>query len=49
MRLPADFPLEVGDMVGCGISHPCATFDRWRALPLVDDAYNVIGAVRTFF
>ncbi len=49
IRLPADFPLSVGDMVGCGISHPCTTFDRWRALPLIDDEYNVIGAVRTFF
>jgi D-serine dehydratase len=36
-------------MLGCGISHPCATFDRWRAMPLVDDDYNVLGAVRTFF
>lgn len=30
--------LEVGDLVGCGISHPCLAFDRWPLLLLVDDA-----------
>ncbi len=49
VRVPDDFDLAVGDVVGCGISHPCASFDRWRAMPLLDDEYNVIGAVRTFF
>ena len=34
---------------GCGISHPCTAFDRWRAMPVVDDDYNVVGSVRTFF
>ena len=41
--------LTVGDMVGFGISHPCATFDRWTALLTVDDAYRVTGAVTTLF
>lgn len=41
--------LEVGDLVGCGISHPCLAFDRWPLLLLVDDAYTVVGGVRTFF
>lgn len=27
----------------------CATFDKWRFLPIVDDDYNVIDAVTTFF
>jgi D-serine dehydratase len=40
---------QVGDLVGCGISHPCTTFDKWRALFTVDDAYRVTGAIRTFF
>ena len=40
---------EVGDLVGCGISHPCTTFDKWRALFTVDDDYRVTGAIRTFF
>jgi D-serine dehydratase len=45
---PAD-ELSVGDLVGCGLSHPCSVFDKWRLIPLVDDAYNVIGAVETLF
>jgi len=40
---------QVGDLVGCGISHPCTTFDKWRALLTVDDDYRVTGAIRTFF
>ncbi len=47
--LPTNSPLQVGDMVSLGISHPCTTFDRWQWLPVVDDAYNVVEAVRTFF
>lgn len=47
--LPADSPLRVGDMVAAGISHPCTTFDKWQLIPLVDDNYDVTGAVRTFF
>lgn len=40
---------SVGDLVGFGISHPCATFDRWRALFTVDERYRVTGAVTTLF
>jgi D-serine dehydratase len=42
-------PPQVGDLIGCGISHPCTTFDKWRVLFTVDDAYRVTGAIRTFF
>jgi D-serine dehydratase len=48
LRLPVDSPLAVGDLVGCYISHPCTTFDRWRLMPLVTDGYDVIGAVRSY-
>ena len=41
--------LEVGDLIGCGISHPCTTFDKWSLLVEVDDAYDVVGGLRTFF
>jgi D-serine dehydratase len=41
--------LEVGDLVGCGISHPCTTFDKWPLLLAVDDDYSVRCAVNTFF
>lgn len=49
MRVPADSPLRVGDMVCFGISHPCLTFDKWEAIVIVDEQYNVVGAVRTYF
>jgi D-serine dehydratase len=49
LDLPADSPLAVGDMVGCGISHPCTTFDRWQFLPIVDESYTVVDAIRTYF
>jgi len=42
-------PPQVGDLIGCGISHPCTTFDKWRVLFTVDDAYRVTGAIRTYF
>ena len=49
MTVPARSPLAVGDMVAFGISHPCLTFDKWQVIPMIDDAYNVVGAIRTFF
>jgi D-serine dehydratase len=48
-NIPAASPLAVGDMVSLGVSHPCTTFDRWQWLPVVDDDYNVVEGVRTFF
>jgi D-serine dehydratase len=47
--VPTDSPLQVGDMVALGISHPCTTFDKWQIMFLADDAYGVTGAIRTFF
>jgi D-serine dehydratase len=41
--------LRVGDLVQLGISHPCTTFDKWRVIPVVDDSYRVISAIRTCF
>jgi D-serine dehydratase len=49
VRLPAAEGLAPGDLLGCGISHPCTAFDKWRLLPVVDDDYAVIDAVHTFF
>jgi D-serine dehydratase len=42
-------PWQVGDVVGCGIGHPCTTFDKWPLLLTVDDNYRVTGGIRTFF
>jgi D-serine dehydratase len=41
--------LRVGDRVALGISHPCTTFDKWRWMPVVDDAYDVVDAITTCF
>lgn len=49
MAVPPEAEVEVGDRVVCGISHPCTAFDKWRVIPLLDDADTVIGAIRTFF
>ena len=49
LGVPEDGPLEIGDMVAFGISHPCTTFDKWQLLYLVDDDYRVVEALRTFF
>ncbi|UTY57033.1 amino acid deaminase [Massilia sp. erpn] len=53
LRLPEGHALceslQVGDLVGCGISHPCTTFDKWTLLLAVDDDYTVHHAINTFF
>lgn len=49
LAVPADSALAVGDMVAFGISHPCTTFDKWDVIPLVDDDYTVVSAIKTFF
>ncbi|MCA1702692.1 MAG: amino acid deaminase [Actinobacteria bacterium] len=49
MRYPPAADVKVGDRVVCGISHPCTAFDKWSLVPMVDDDYNVIEAIRTFF
>ncbi|MFW6076519.1 MAG: amino acid deaminase [Hyphomicrobiales bacterium] len=49
MTVPADSPLRVGDMVAFGISHPCTTFDKWEIFYVVDDRYNVVDVLKTYF
>jgi D-serine dehydratase len=49
LRGPGIEELRVGDQVCCGISHPCTSFDKWRVLPVVDDAYNLLDIYRTYF
>ena len=49
LRLPPGAEVRVGDLIGCGISHPCTTFDKWQHLLLVDDSYQVTGMVNTVF
>ncbi|QDL56259.1 amino acid deaminase [Rhodoferax aquaticus] len=40
---------QVGDRVALGISHPCTTFDKWRWIPVVEDNWDISGAVHTQF
>jgi D-serine dehydratase len=49
MTAPPGHGAEVGDLVALGPSHPCTTFDKWRELYLVDDDYNVIETIPTYF
>lgn len=49
LALTRDADIRVGDLLCCGISHPCTTFDKWALLPTVDDDYRVTGAIRTYF
>ncbi|APR29549.1 MULTISPECIES: amino acid deaminase [Citrobacter] len=41
--------IQVGDIIVFGTSHPCLTFDKWKALYLVDEEYNVLEELRTAF
>ncbi|WP_255664552.1 alanine racemase [Nocardia sp. JCM 34519.1] len=55
LRLPggdtADVP--IGSVLRLGLSHPCTAFDKWRLIPVVDDASaadpRVVDLVHTFF
>lgn len=49
VRLGQRTDWQVGDLVASGISHPCTAFDKWRFIPIVNDAYDVIDGVLTFF
>lgn len=49
LSVPPDSPLAVGDMLGFGIGHPCLTFDKWRVMTVVDDRYDVVDAISTYF
>jgi D-serine deaminase-like pyridoxal phosphate-dependent protein len=49
LRLGGADEVGVGDWLGFGVSHPCTTFDKWQAIPVLDDAGRVVDVVRTFF
>jgi D-serine dehydratase len=49
VRVPLGHGICVGDLVGFGVSHPCTTFDKWRAIYLVDDSYTVRDVIQTHF
>ncbi len=49
MRFPAGADIAIGDTIVAGISHPCTAFDKWDVVLRIDEAFNVIGAIKTFF
>lgn len=49
LEIPLDFRLAVGDVVALGLSHPCTTMDKWRALPVIDADNRVVRYVHTYF
>lgn len=49
VELGSERDVEVGEVLVCGISHPCTAFDKWSLLPVVDDDDIVVDAVRTLF
>lgn len=49
VALPEGAGLHVGDLVALSPAHPCTTFDKWRAIHVVDDATTVVETIRTYF
>lgn len=53
LRLPVGGELPVGSVVRLGLSHPCTAFDKWRLIPVIDDADaarpRVVDLLHTFF
>lgn len=55
LRLPggAATELPIGAIVRLGLSHPCTAFDKWRLIPVIDDAEapapRVVDLLHTFF
>ena len=55
LRLPGGGTddVTVGTVVRLGLSHPCTAFDKWRLIPVVDDAESadprVVDLIHTFF
>ncbi|MDW5326569.1 alanine racemase [Plantactinospora sp. KLBMP9567] len=49
LSVPPGVELAPGDLICFGISHPCTAFDKWRALPVVDDDHTIVDVLRTYF
>jgi len=47
LHVPDGFPIGLGEVWSFGLSHPCGAFDRWPAIPLVDQDHQITGAVTT--
>jgi D-serine dehydratase len=49
MSFTEGMDLRFGDMIASGISHPCTAFDKWRFIPVVNDDYDVVEGIVTYF
>jgi D-serine dehydratase len=49
MSVDPSLSIAPGDIVALGLSHPCGAFDKMPFIPLVDDAWNVVDGLLTFF
>lgn len=49
VRVPDTADVAPGDLLVLGITHPCTLFDKWRALPVLDDEDVVTDVIHTFF
>jgi D-serine deaminase-like pyridoxal phosphate-dependent protein len=49
LEMATDVEVVPGDLLRFGISHPCTAFDKWRVMPVVDEAYRVVDVVETYF
>jgi D-serine deaminase-like pyridoxal phosphate-dependent protein len=47
LQIPEELQVDLGEVWSFGVSHPCGAFDRWPAIPLVDDSHQITGAVTT--
>jgi D-serine deaminase-like pyridoxal phosphate-dependent protein len=44
-----DVVVQPGELIRFGISHPCTAFDKWRAVPIVEDDDTVSDVLSTYF
>lgn len=49
IEVDASSELDVGDVIAFSTSHPCLTFDKWRAIAVCDDEFNVTHWASTRF
>jgi D-serine deaminase-like pyridoxal phosphate-dependent protein len=49
MEVDVESELNVGDIIAFSTSHPCLTFDKWRAIAICNDSYDVTHWVETRF
>ncbi|TNV20754.1 amino acid deaminase [Buttiauxella sp. B2] len=49
LKIKPGADVQVGDILVFSTSHPCLTFDKWKALFLIDDEYNVLETLETAF